>query len=621
MKKKIAFFANGWSESIIKYFLDGLMSALPKDSADVFMFLGHAMYANNEAMQKCESAIYELPNLHDFDAAIVFGSSLNFNHIREHVYSLCLESRIPVISLCYTHDNCINITSDNYVGMKELCDHLLDKHKVKTVKYIAGSKDHPDSMLRESVLREAMKERGLTFSDDDVFYSNWEPIKVVSYLQENSITKETLPDAIVCANDQLAEAAINVLFEKTIFVPDDVIVTGFDCNPEGQIFFPALSTVSQNHALMGKETAKILFNMFDAHDVCVPSSFVCSESCGCPVSYAKNVYSPRDLFLRDMPRSKEMANSREIRLHEIEWTISRSDTFEDLSKSLREILYASDRAEGSSFHILINTSFKNFDSDEKDFGFDPQMEVIVSKNDGAIYPKKEFNTKQLIPGYKEDGANHVYTFISLFPGEKTCGYIVIRDHIEYLSGVVFKNFSETISRGLESCQKSIRLNVLNAKLSELMQQDALTKVKNRIAYEKYISNLEDDFAIVMFDINNLKQVNDKYGHEMGDIYLKNCCKMICDSFKHSPIFRVGGDEFVAILQNGDYRKRNSLLEKMREKMDSMISMGLEPWERISIAAGMAEYKKGSNESIKDVVKRADMLMYENKKQMKATQIS
>lgn len=625
MKKKIAFFANGWSESIIKYFLDGLMNTLPEDSADIFMFLGHAMYANNEVMQKCESTIYELPNLKDFDAAIVFGSSLNFNHIRERVYSICLESGIPVISVCFKHNNCINITSDNRVGMKQLCDHLFDTHNVKTVKYIAGSKEHPDSMLRQTVLEESMEEHGLTLSEDDVYYSNWEPIKVVAYLRDKNITKEMLPDVIVCANDQLAEATINVLFEQNILVPEDVIVTGFDCNPEGQIFFPALSTVSQNHFLMGEETAKILADMTNIGDISVPSAFICSESCGCTASYTDGKFSPRDLYLRDMPRSKEMKHAREIRLHEIEWAVSRSDTFEDLSKSLQEILYASDRSEGISFHILINPSFKEFNSGVEELCFSPRMEVIVSKTDGVPYLDKEFNSRQLIPGYTGTGANHVYTFLSLFPGEETCGYVVITDHTEYLNGVIFKDFTDTISRGMESCQKSIRLNLLNAKLSELMQQDILTQVKNRVAYEKYISRFEDDlagnnlsdFAVIMFDVNNLKQINDKYGHEMGDTYLKNCCKMICDSFKHSPIFRVGGDEFVAILQDTDYKERNSLIEKMRAKMESLSQTKLQPWDIISIAGGLAEYNKGSNESIKDVIKRADMLMYENKKQMKA----
>jgi GGDEF domain-containing protein len=52
----------------------------------------------------------------------------------------------------------------------------------------------------------------------------------------------------------------------------------------------------------------------------------------------------------------------------------------------------------------------------------------------------------------------------------------------------------------------------------------------------------------MFDLNDLKHINDRYGHERGDEYIVNCCRLICQVFKHSPVFRIGGDEFVALLR-------------------------------------------------------------------------
>ena len=67
------------------------------------------------------------------------------------------------------------------------------------------------------------------------------------------------------------------------------------------------------------------------------------------------------------------------------------------------------------------------------------------------------------------------------------------------------------------------------------------------------------FAVCMFDCNCLKQINDEYGHDKGDIFLKETTRIICDVFEHSPVFRIGGDEFVAVLQNGDYENREALL--------------------------------------------------------------
>ena len=78
-------------------------------------------------------------------------------------------------------------------------------------------------------------------------------------------------------------------------------------------------------------------------------------------------------------------------------------------------------------------------------------------------------------------------------------------------------------------------------------------------------NIENGFAqfgIVMFDLNNLKMINDKFGHEAGDSYIVKNCKMICTTFKHSPIVRIGGDEFVAILTGKDLLNAEKLLKEM-----------------------------------------------------------
>ena len=88
-------------------------------------------------------------------------------------------------------------------------------------------------------------------------------------------------------------------------------------------------------------------------------------------------------------------------------------------------------------------------------------------------------------------------------------------------------------------------------------KDALTGVKNKYAYvdaEKSLNKQIDEgdntaFAIVVCDVNNLKLVNDTLGHKTGDKYIKKACITICSIFKHSPVFRVGGDEFAIICQS------------------------------------------------------------------------
>lgn len=158
----------------------------------------------------------------------------------------------------------------------------------------------------------------------------------------------------------------------------------------------------------------------------------------------------------------------------------------------------------------------------------------------------------------------------------------------------------------------------NRKLSELSVTDALTGVRNKAAYyartdklNADIENGQTDFAMAVFDLNGLKEINDTRGHEIGDKFIKDGCRMICSRFKHSPVYRVGGDEFVAVLEGEDYERREELFEAFEKQMDANLQRG-----RITIASGCASFDPALDKSYHTVMERADKKMYERKRQMK-----
>ncbi|WP_051545051.1 EAL domain-containing protein [Butyrivibrio sp. MC2021] len=150
--------------------------------------------------------------------------------------------------------------------------------------------------------------------------------------------------------------------------------------------------------------------------------------------------------------------------------------------------------------------------------------------------------------------------------------------------------------------------------------DALTGVKNRHAYidiEEQMDKLIDekkitDFAVVVCDINGLKEINDTYGHSAGDEYIKNGCDMICGVFRHSPVFRVGGDEFVVIVQGRGFANINKLMQLVEEKNEESMRKG-----GVVVAAGVSLFKNDT--SVASVFERADADMYENKVRLKIKQ--
>ncbi len=174
------------------------------------------------------------------------------------------------------------------------------------------------------------------------------------------------------------------------------------------------------------------------------------------------------------------------------------------------------------------------------------------------------------------------------------------------------NVDEEIKREQEHA-KALR------KARELANRDALTGVKSRHAYlesEKELNaNLAlgntEAFAVVVCDVNGLKAINDTRGHKVGDQYIKDACRMICDVFKHSPVYRIGGDEFAVILRAGDYDIRQELMEQLSSKNLEHLET-----DHVIIAAGLADYIPLEDSSVAPVFERADQAMYVNKKALK-----
>jgi diguanylate cyclase (GGDEF)-like protein len=155
--------------------------------------------------------------------------------------------------------------------------------------------------------------------------------------------------------------------------------------------------------------------------------------------------------------------------------------------------------------------------------------------------------------------------------------------------------------------------------------DALTGVRNKGAYTNYIEDMQakidagdekPEFAIGVFDCDDLKTVNDLYGHDKGDIYLKTASRMICKVFQHSPVFRIGGDEFAVILRNDDYRYREELVAAFEKASAESCKTNENRWEQVSVAIGIAEYNPALDHSVTDTMRRADKVMYINKKKKK-----
>jgi diguanylate cyclase (GGDEF)-like protein len=208
----------------------------------------------------------------------------------------------------------------------------------------------------------------------------------------------------------------------------------------------------------------------------------------------------------------------------------------------------------------------------------------------------------------------------------TLGYRIMMNgkpiHVQLKAAMVEEKEGPRLIVGLNDVEAQYRQEEeLGKRLAQAQTQasiDALTGIKNRHAFLKAEARLDRQiedhrqppFAVVMLDVNELKKVNDTAGHQAGDQYLRDACKIMCEMFKHSPVFRVGGDEFSVIAQGSDYEHIEELMERMHDRNAEASRTG-----GIMIACGMSKFD--NDNCVAAVFERADHKMYENKIALKS----
>ena len=190
-----------------------------------------------------------------------------------------------------------------------------------------------------------------------------------------------------------------------------------------------------------------------------------------------------------------------------------------------------------------------------------------------------------------------------------------------LNTFVLEDEKEARREQLESILKIEKMQEMELGTTRKMAySDPLTGVKNKMAYLEDVGSFEQkieddflkDFGIVIFDLNDLKKTNDTLGHDAGDKYIQEGSRLICNSFKHSPVYRIGGDEFVVFLSGDDYKNHKTILIEFNNTIEKNLTNG-----GVIIASGFADYATLEEKGFMRLFEIADRKMYERKQELKA----
>lgn len=628
MKRKIAVFANAWSEKNLSDALEGIKCVAKEKDIDLFVFLSHAAPGMNANEQREEKRIYQLPDFRDFDGLIVFSSTMNFDDLVIDARDRAAEARIPAISIGSKVDGMVSVEMSNKATMRELVEHLVTCHEVSDVEFIAGSKGSENSDARVDAWREVFEEHNLETNEERVHYTDWSTREAIVVVEEIlARRKENLPDAIICANDFIAMGVSGLLNEVGIRMPEDIIVTGYDYTYDGQVFSPALCTVGQNDYLVGQTAAEKLINMISGgveENVVINNIFINNQSCGCE----------REGL--DELRIKE-CNTRyysRIKALEFGWSNSwishsllKSPKPEDIRENLDEYLGRSKIFNNGTTYILEDAKAKLYFADKKEEaaagGYSDELDVLAAVERRSRVPGNKINKRELIPGYRKvDGDSKLYMFMPIHFMDGVFGYAVVEDWLVGISTGKIKIFLDNFNQAVEKLEQNIKLENLNELLQDLYTKDSLTGLYNRFGFNSEGVLLfnrckaNNSKMVLMFvDINRMKLINDYYGHLQGDMAIKTVAEVIRNSIPQEfKAIRFGGDEFLIV---GEYEDEDGIKTIQQNIMDGVKNLGKSmnyPFY-LSVSCGYLHFVPSADDSLDTYIKQADESMYEIKAYM------
>ncbi len=200
-----------------------------------------------------------------------------------------ISRRLPIVMIAgpreIDHLDHLQVANDD--GEYELTRHLIADHGLTRLAYISGGEDSPDATARFAGFQRALADSGLPVPGEPDIRGNFTQADGRAAAQRLLDAAGAVPQALVCANDQMAVGALQTMERRGIRVPQDVAVVGFDGIPLGRVVRPSLTTVSQPMRRLGETAVDLLVERLrdpdrEPRSVLLPVSQTRRHSCGCP---------------------------------------------------------------------------------------------------------------------------------------------------------------------------------------------------------------------------------------------------------------------------------------------------------------------------------------------------
>lgn len=649
-RKRIAVLVDYMESEYVQKIISGVRSYSKSSNLDVVVFC---------IAELCSQSVYDtdyqylsvasLINPANIDGGIILGGPQLSYASKDYLHSFIKSfSSIPFVSIGVYFQDIPSIIPSGKLGMKEIVDHVIEKHGCRNLVLMGVQFNSEEAMERTEIFKESLKEHGIEFNPEyhlygDYTYDNAQ--RAITQFYDKF--KNPKVDAIVCLNDDMAYACIDFLHEKNFLIPEDIIVTGYDDLIRSAYITPALSTVNQSIETQGYEACRMIQEILEKGEEhlefkvkFVDSKAIFRQSCGC-VAFGERGYNGLDSHgnkiqysIQDSQQVVAEWCTKRLQFMQVIYLYSNMRnkmSLDDFRYSCNTEMSLVDICAGAIvlFENPISTDYyEYFNLPERAYvfsAFDQRSGYSLTLGDDYIH----FNPREkMIPEGIFSSMDNLMVS-SLYAGTILYGYLIINpgkfDSTAY--SMVHKMIASSISTSYIFTQKEAERRELEKEYSvanEISITDELTGLMNRRGIISLGQQSLDlgraigQSGLLLFgDLDGLKMINDTYGHSAGDEAIKAEAQILRKIFRSVDIIgRLGGDEFIVIAPGMSVRKFVSVRQRMEDACRQYNEKSGQQFT-LSISIGYAEFTPtNKNYDIHMLMELADNALYLEKKAKK-----
>ncbi len=615
---KIAVLVGGIAYEMQKRLLRGIMKYADEQNISIYVFTCNGDIYRQSEYGMGEYQIFNLPDLTQYDGIIFVRDTIQNEKVADEITEKIRAAKTPAISIDNTVSGMSVFYVDNREAMREMVTHLIEVHGVKNICYLSGPRQNPESEERLKGAMEAANEHGLLLDENNIYYGNYwmdSGKRLVEQLTEDG---RKLPEAIVYANDDMALGVYLELHSHNIQIGKDILLTGYDHISDAADLAPAITTIEKPQVQIGYEACKSLAegSMVQKRKFHVKCCY--RGSCGCQERESRKL---SEVQMKNVKHKIESVNMAEIN-KSMGTGLNDCDNLQDFCECLKKYIVPFDF---TFVYLCLCEEETEKDNTEYDYkirtDYAERMYVPIAYEEGCFTEYSYFSSKEILPEICKEKLKGKACIVAPVHFRRNClGYCVMCGSELPFNSAQFQNWIMNMSNALENIRKQGELKRLVKVLNRVWMLDNLTQLYNRAGFFHYADRLLEacrshntPIGILFADINKLKQVNDGYGHEEGDFYIKSVAVHLKNLKKEGQlIMRYGGDEFVVLgeLVNGD--EFADYIDKLNLNLNAYARQHEKPYD-MSVSIGFRSVLITKEFKLDRLMEEADREMYKMKK--------